>query len=125
MAHQVSSKEIAQIRAIVENATGTLMCLQDGNFNEAEKMRLFITCTRVLGRSVLWGTTLNHFQLHYFIWRISFGLTFDLDLAIDYMIQYGCAILNEIEFYEDRMLQQNLVEKEEEDIEDFIEIGDD
>lgn len=90
------------------------MLLQETNMNEAEKIRLFITACRTMGRVILWGTTLSHFHFQYFIWRCSFGYTFDVDEAVDYAILYGCAILEEIEVYEKRLLEQGLVDEDEE-----------
>lgn len=120
--HTITPEEIGQIRTIVEDAVGTLMLLQEGNFNDAEKLRLFMTCTRTLGRTILWGTTIDHYQLNYFIWRCSFGLIFDVDAAIEYLISYGCAILDEIEFHEKRLTTENLIQDpEEEDCDDTFE----
>jgi len=114
MKHNVTAEEVKKIKNIVEDSVGTLMLLQETNMNEAEKIRLFITACRTMGRVILWGTTLSHFHFQYFIWRCSFGYTFDVDEAVDYAILYGCAILEEIEVYEKRLLEQGLVDEDEE-----------
>jgi hypothetical protein len=118
MKHNVTAEEVKQIKKIVEDSIGTLMLVQETNMNEAEKTRLFITACRTLGRVILWGTTLSHFHFQYFIWRCSFGYSFNVDEAIDYAILYGCAILEEVETYEKRLLDQGLVEEEDEDYEE-------
>ena len=115
MKHNVTAEEVQKIRLVVEDSVGTFMLLQETNMNEAEKMRLFITASRTMGRVILWGTTLSHFNFQYFIWRCSFGYSFNVDEAIDYAILYGCAILDEIEVYEKRMQEQGLVDLDEED----------
>jgi hypothetical protein len=107
--YSVQAAEIAQIRSILEDSVGSLMVISEGNFNEAEKIRIFITCSRTIGRTILWGTSISNFQLQWFLWRCSFGFIFDVNKAIDFLILYGCAILNEIEFYEKYIQQQNLV----------------
>lgn len=114
MKHNVTAEEVKKIKNIVEDSVGALMLLQETNMNEAEKIRLFITACRTMGRVILWGTTLGHFHFQYFIWRCSFGYTFDVDEAVDYAILYGCAILEEIEVYEKRLLEQGLVDEDEE-----------
>ena len=114
MKHNVTAEEVKKIKNIVEDSVGTLMLLQETNMNEAEKIRLFITACRTMGRVILWGTTLSHFHFQYFIWRCSFGYTFDVDEAVDYAILYGCAILEEVEVYEKRLLEQGLVDEDEE-----------
>ena len=114
MKHNVTAEEVKKIKNIVEDSVGTLVLLQETNMNEAEKIRLFITACRTMGRVILWGTTLSHFHFQYFIWRCSFGYTFDVDEAVDYAILYGCAILEEVEVYEKRLLEQGLVDEDEE-----------
>jgi hypothetical protein len=110
---QINQKEIERIRGIVELSVGTLMLIQEQELklNEAERLKLFITSTRTMARTILWATTVSHFQLHYFIWRISLGFNLQLDLATEYMIQYGCAILEELKFYERMVESQGLLEE--------------
>lgn len=124
MKHKITAEEVEKIKRIVEDSLGTLMLIQETNMNEAEKIRLFITSCRTMGRVVLWGTTLSHFYFQYFIWRCSFGYSFNVDEAIDYAILYGCAILEEIDIYEKRLLEQGLVDEEDKDykeVEDIME----
>jgi len=118
MKHNVTAEEVQKIKKIVEDSVGTLMLLQETNMNQAEKIRLFITACRTMGRVILWGTTLSHFHFQYFIWRCSFGYTFNVDEAVDYAILYGCSILDEIETYEQRLLDQGLVDEEDENYEE-------
>lgn len=124
MNRNVTAEEVEKIKRVVEDSLGTLMLLQETNMNEAEKIRLFITACRTMGRVVLWGTTLSHFHFQYFIWRCSFGYAFNVDEAVDYAILYGCTILEEINIYEKRLLEQGLVDEddaeEEEEAEEII-----
>jgi hypothetical protein len=110
----VNIKEIEKIRNIVENAVGTLMMLQNEkySFNEAEKLYLFMVSTRTLARVILWGTTINGFQYPEFLKRVGFGYSLDITKTIEYSIQYGCLMLNEIKFYENRLTQQSLIEED-------------
>lgn len=110
--HLVPASEIAQIRQIIEDNIGALMLLQEGHYNEAEKIQIFITCCRTLGRVILWGTTISSFQLWWLIYRCSLGHDFDVNIAIDYLILFSCAILEEFTFYEVKIYQQNLVKAE-------------
>jgi hypothetical protein len=121
--HAVNTEDIERIKKNVEDCVGTLMVLQDGNFNDAEKMRLFITCARVLGRVVMWASTLPNYQLQYFVWRCSFGFVFDVNTSIEYLILYGCTILDEIEFYSQRLAQQSLIEATIEEAEEEVTLG--
>ena len=119
MSNKVSIDDINKIRQVIEDAVGSLMLVQQGNFNEAEKIRIYITCTRVIGRTILWGTTITNFQMPYFIWRSSIGFNFDVQTAIEYLTFYGCAILEELEFYEKHFKNQNLIldeDPEEEEV---------
>lgn len=113
---QITSTEINEIKRLVELSVGTLMLCQEEQLNEAEKLKLFITSSRILGRTILWGTTINHFQLPYFIWRVSFGFHLQLDTAIEILIQYGCTILQEIQIYEERVATQGLLEVEDDSL---------
>lgn len=119
---QISRRDIQLLQKSVEGVIGVLLKIQSSNYNEAEKLCLFITCARVLGRVSLWCTTLNHNFLHLFIWRCSYGYHLDLDLAIDYLRKYAMEFLNEIETSSNRLL--GVESKEIEDDENLEGDGD-
>lgn len=109
-----TKEDIEKIKKIVEDSVGTLLFLQEGDFNPAEKLLLFITATRTMARVILIGTSLNSYHYQEFLKRISFGYHFDLDKAIDYSIRFGGLLLKEIHFHEPRALC--IADKESEDL---------
>jgi hypothetical protein len=123
---QVSKREVQLLQKNIENIIGVLLKVQNSDYNESEKLSLFITCARVFGRVGLWCTTLNHNYLPLFLWRCSFGYDLDLDLAIDYLLKYAMEFLNEIEITSNRILGREFNSKEEEvDNDDFDGFGED
>lgn len=112
---QVSRREVIQIQRNIENVVGVLMKIKNSDYNETEKLSLFITCSRVLGRVGLWCTTLNHNYLHMFLWRCSYGYYLDLDTSIEYLLKYSIAFLNEIEIMSDRVLGHSDVRSEDDE----------
>ena len=112
---EVSRTEVQLIQRNIENVVGVLMKIQNSNYNETEKLSLFITCSRVFGKVSLWCTTLNHNYLHLFLWRCSYGYYLDLDTAIDYLLKYAIAFLNEIEIMSDKVLGHSDVRSEDDD----------
>lgn len=118
---QVSSREVQQIQRNIENVIGVLMKIQNSDYNETEKLSLFITSARVLGRVGLWCTTLNHNYLHTFLWRCSYGYYLDLDTAINHLLQYAIAFQTEAEIMSDRVLGQPPTRNDDEEVENLRE----
>ena len=101
---QNTKDDIEKIKRIIQDSIGTFILLQDGDFNPAEKLLLFLTATRTMARVLFIGTSLNSYHYQEFLKRISFGYHFDLDKTIEYSISFGNLILKEIEFHEPRAL---------------------
>jgi hypothetical protein len=122
---QISKKEVQLLQRNIENIIGVLLKAQTSDYNESEKLSLFITSARIFGKVGLWCTTLNHNYLPLFLWRCSFGYDLDLDLAIDYLLKYAMEFLNEIEITSNRILGMEYTNNKETDDDDFEEFGDD
>jgi hypothetical protein len=114
---EVSSKEIRQITENFENVIGALQLAQISDFNEAEKLEVFITSSRVLARVGLWCTTLNHNCLNQFLSNCSYGYHFNVDDGITWLLKYAKAFLSEAEFTAEKVLgtPQHAVEIDDED----------
>lgn len=100
----VPIKEIRQIAENFENVIGALQLAQTSDYNEAEKLEIFITCARVLARVGLWCTTLNHNCLNQFLSNVSYGYQFNVDEGIAWLLKYAKTFLNEAEFTSEKIV---------------------